>query len=631
MAELTIGAIALASLFSTCIDCFDYFKSAQDFSHDSRLLLVKLDLEKTRLLVWGNVVGILEGIDDGRSPLLREEHILKSLNGILEELRLLFADADRLQRRYGLKLATDADTSPDADQDFVSPRSMDAFRRSYKKFFSLVRNGKARLNVVTRTRWAIRDKDSFEVMISHIRYFIDGLHKLLPIPTDAQSRIVEHEIEALGISKDIERLRLIESASVDSYPAWSSRANAVIEASEDGTVYHRIEDWISYAEAQTSRYPAREVTQPVQALPMILPEQCEFKSPMMSKYPSLTDLVSLPYNAQSFFVVTGQCDKTPVGEPLCGGPQSLFSVSGLGAGYTKHKGDWNIGERISREIKIDYYSLAEVGLHELETRKYKYLEIHSEFPSTLAIAYSFIYCALCVHQITTAITFCYGSGVSQYVKFLIRVDDRLPVRCKSITPLQSMENLLAKVRERPEFDVPFIEHRIYELESYPEVGQQSERYQHAEHHVDRIFKECRGRNGDDLPCIAIVILTESSSCSETLECPPFPLESRRPRETDIFEMVKSYENETTSWKRRYVGAYPKNSLRMTYQPNSNAPPVSLAQAQSARSSSASFRQLSPPASQRSKRRRLASSLSGSAVSGKADGVEQEGHKEDELE
>ena len=221
----------------------------------------------------------------------------------------------------------------------------------------------------------------------------------------------------------------------------------------------------------------------------------------------------------------------------------------------------------------------------------------------------------------TALTFYYGSGVSEYINFLIRVDERLPVRCKSTIPLQDMENLLEKVRQNPKFDVPFLEHRIYELESYLAVGQQPERYQPAEHHVDRIFKECNKRNGDALQCVAIIVLTESSSCSETLECPPFPLESRRPRETEIFEMVKSFENQTTSWKRRFIGTYPKNQNRVVYRPELNAPLVSVALAPSARSSSASFRQLSPPASQSSKRRRLASSVSGSAVSGKSESAE----------
>ena len=70
VAGLTVGAVVLASLFSTCIECFDYLKSTQDFRRDYRLLLVKLDLEKTRLLIWGNAVGILEAFDEGRSPLL---------------------------------------------------------------------------------------------------------------------------------------------------------------------------------------------------------------------------------------------------------------------------------------------------------------------------------------------------------------------------------------------------------------------------------------------------------------------------------------------------------------------------------------------------------------------------------
>jgi hypothetical protein len=64
--SLIIGVVALASLFSTCIECFDYFKAGQVLEEDFELLLVKLNVEKTRLLIWGNAVCVLKPEGEGR-------------------------------------------------------------------------------------------------------------------------------------------------------------------------------------------------------------------------------------------------------------------------------------------------------------------------------------------------------------------------------------------------------------------------------------------------------------------------------------------------------------------------------------------------------------------------------------
>ena len=67
--SLTIG---IASLFSSCVECFEYFKASQSLANDLKILLVKLDIEKTRLLIWGNAVGILRVEDSERAPDLRD-------------------------------------------------------------------------------------------------------------------------------------------------------------------------------------------------------------------------------------------------------------------------------------------------------------------------------------------------------------------------------------------------------------------------------------------------------------------------------------------------------------------------------------------------------------------------------
>ncbi|ORY16619.1 prion-inhibition and propagation-domain-containing protein [Clohesyomyces aquaticus] len=70
--SLAVGAVALASLFSTYIECFNYFKAGQGLEEDFELLLVKLDVEKTRLLIWGYAVGVLKPEGEGLVPELEE-------------------------------------------------------------------------------------------------------------------------------------------------------------------------------------------------------------------------------------------------------------------------------------------------------------------------------------------------------------------------------------------------------------------------------------------------------------------------------------------------------------------------------------------------------------------------------
>lgn len=101
--SLSIGVVALASLFSTCVECFDLLDAGRGFERDYELLIIQLQLEKTRLLDWGQSVGLLqtEGLQrpvDLDSPILRPV-VEQALNAI----RLLWTESDQLISRYGLE------------------------------------------------------------------------------------------------------------------------------------------------------------------------------------------------------------------------------------------------------------------------------------------------------------------------------------------------------------------------------------------------------------------------------------------------------------------------------------------------------------------------------------------------
>ena len=66
--SVTLGVVAL---FKTCIDSFEYFKAASGLKRNFEILLVKLDFERERLLVWGDVIGIGKAANMKRAPYTR--------------------------------------------------------------------------------------------------------------------------------------------------------------------------------------------------------------------------------------------------------------------------------------------------------------------------------------------------------------------------------------------------------------------------------------------------------------------------------------------------------------------------------------------------------------------------------
>jgi hypothetical protein len=79
--SFAVGVVPLVALFKTCIEAFDYIQSGKSFSRDYRLLQVKLDVEKTRLLIWGDEVGLQDGAPS--SSRFRMPQVQRTIHNIL--------------------------------------------------------------------------------------------------------------------------------------------------------------------------------------------------------------------------------------------------------------------------------------------------------------------------------------------------------------------------------------------------------------------------------------------------------------------------------------------------------------------------------------------------------------------
>ena len=56
--EVPAFLIGVAGLFGSCVVAFAYFRLAQRASREVEAVLLRLDIENTRLLIWDEKVGI---------------------------------------------------------------------------------------------------------------------------------------------------------------------------------------------------------------------------------------------------------------------------------------------------------------------------------------------------------------------------------------------------------------------------------------------------------------------------------------------------------------------------------------------------------------------------------------------
>ena len=225
-------SIGIATLFTTCIDCFEYFKVAKGFEQQFEVLLVKLEYQQERLLVWGDLAGVCNEKQDSDRPVLESELKRQDLTKrCLSSIRNLLKDSENLKTKYGLRPYTLAnDTAP---QSGISANALKRLR------LRLSRQPPGP-SVLDKTRWAIHDATKFEKLVGDIRDLIDGLTVQLPVSSELQEQKVQDDIASMV--DDLHRLHLFQEACKDDYPKWWAAASAAIDASEVATLDNRLAD-----------------------------------------------------------------------------------------------------------------------------------------------------------------------------------------------------------------------------------------------------------------------------------------------------------------------------------------------------------------------------------------------------
>ena len=63
-AGLVVGVVALAGLFNTTVECFEFVQLGRNFGKDFQTSQLKLDNARLRLSRWGKSLGLVEDVRD---------------------------------------------------------------------------------------------------------------------------------------------------------------------------------------------------------------------------------------------------------------------------------------------------------------------------------------------------------------------------------------------------------------------------------------------------------------------------------------------------------------------------------------------------------------------------------------
>ena len=169
---LVIGAVALASLFTTCIELFEYFELGRNYAYDHQLAITKLTLLKARLAGWGLSLNVRSpGHEDSglRKSWPSERDVVgRSLFGIKD----IFENASLLVDKYKLtpRRTRTFRLVPPLGSDALLPLTTDPRVRTA--------TSSNWLHLRKRTKWAIHDKQKFDRFIDDLSFLIENLEKV---------------------------------------------------------------------------------------------------------------------------------------------------------------------------------------------------------------------------------------------------------------------------------------------------------------------------------------------------------------------------------------------------------------------------------------------------------------------
>lgn len=201
VAGTAISAVALATLFTTCIECFEYVHFAKRFGDDYQKGLLKLDIIRLRLSRWGDSVQVQR--DDGRSGWhfeIRADSQEKAnvARHLLGQIINAFETAKMFSKRYELQPGGASTAVFNDEQDLQL-----TLKSLHEKVQLLALQRQKKSSFAKKAKWALQDKNRFDTLIQQLTGFVDDLIDLFPGQAESQKLMCRDEISKIHTREEL--------------------------------------------------------------------------------------------------------------------------------------------------------------------------------------------------------------------------------------------------------------------------------------------------------------------------------------------------------------------------------------------------------------------------------------------
>jgi hypothetical protein len=247
---LAASAATLAGLFMGCIRAFELIHIVKTRDIELEKLNLKLNIEKCRLLIWGQSMGLSVNDDSGIDPLFDCAFRVLVENTLQLILRLL-TDSSELSRKYGCQSVPQGVPSLGM-LEHNRASAVDRLNAAFQISSADNVLGEMGQKVRNMARWAVHDRKQFKLLISDAKDLIDGLQEITKgvASKPTQNRAMMSRIQMIS---DQETLSLISEICEEDHPTFSDAASCRIDAiSMAPTKFNDIAEWNSHVEDDAS-------------------------------------------------------------------------------------------------------------------------------------------------------------------------------------------------------------------------------------------------------------------------------------------------------------------------------------------------------------------------------------------
>ncbi|RYN98864.1 hypothetical protein AA0119_g6722 [Alternaria tenuissima] len=199
------GAVSIAAVFTTCVDCFGYVQSARHFDRDFQTEFVYTYMLQNRLSRWGEAVAIYDDPRLGNQELPAKTALMQIL--------ALFEDSVKKTAKYAGGTGNHVSgTSAPSGNGAMTLETLSAVQEN---MLALTTKRTKGTGLLKKMGWSLYDKKSLNELNTNIGRLLDGLEGLVPTK-ESRVNLAEREIKEMKLDqKSLETLTVL-SEKVDS-------------------------------------------------------------------------------------------------------------------------------------------------------------------------------------------------------------------------------------------------------------------------------------------------------------------------------------------------------------------------------------------------------------------------------